>query len=112
MSGQGPQKAVIKPKDGGPALTCGFNPREVSISKSANWQKTAARGAKTAPTPEFTGTDPRQLQMELFFDAWETKSRNVTADVELLFSWTNPTPKSISDGQPTPTVVVFHWGTA
>jgi nucleoid-associated protein YgaU len=112
MSNQGPQKAMIKPKDGGAPLACRFNPREVSISKSATWQKTAARAAKTAPTPEFTGTQPRQLQMELFFDAWEAPSHDLTKDLDLLFGWTNPTEKSISNNQPNPPVVVFHWGTA
>jgi hypothetical protein len=105
-------KAVLKRKDGAAQLACRFNPRELSISKSATWQKTPVRGARTAPTPEFTGTLPRTLQIELFFDAWDDPARGVAGDLDVLFDWTNPTEKSRADGRPNPPVVVFHWGKA
>jgi hypothetical protein len=103
-------KAFIQPKEGGERLTCSFNPSEYTISKSGNWQKTPARGARSAPTPEFVGANPRTLQMELFFDGWEDGSTNVQANVDTLLDWTNPTKKSIADNKPNPPILVFHWG--
>jgi len=109
MSG-GPKKAFIALKDGGQKLECLFNPREYTITKSATWHKTPAKGAKSAPKPEFVGSNPRSMSMELFFDAWE-KSGDVSKDVDTLLEWTSPTAKSLADNKPNPPIVVFHWGT-
>jgi hypothetical protein len=103
------QKAFIALKDGPDRLTCAFNPREYTISKSSTWHKTPAKGAKSAPKPEFVGANPRAMQMELFFDGWEA-AVDVSKSVELLLEWTNPTKKSIADNKPNPPIVVFHWG--
>ena len=65
------KKAFIALKDGSEQVSCAFNPRELSISKSATWQKTPARAARSAPKPEFVGADPSKMQVELFFDGWE-----------------------------------------
>jgi hypothetical protein len=104
------QKAFIAEKDGPGRLTCRFNPREYTVSKSATWHKTPAKGAKSAPKQEFLGANPRSMQMELFFDAWESPSQDVAKDVNMLLEWTSPTEKSISAGKPNPPIVVFHWG--
>jgi Contractile injection system tube protein len=108
MSGA-PEKAFIALKDGGERLTCTFNPREYTISKSSTWHKTPAKGAKSAPKPEFVGANPRTMQVELFFDAWESPG-DVSKQVNTLLEWTNPTKKSIADNKPNPPIVVFHWG--
>jgi hypothetical protein len=102
-------KAVIALKDESQKLTCSFNPKEYTISKSATWHKTPARGAESAPTPEFLGSNPAKMQMELFFDAWETGG-DVSKSVQTLFDWTIPTKKSHADNQPNPPIVVFQWG--
>jgi hypothetical protein len=102
-------KAFIELKDGSKRLTCTFNPREYTISKSATWHKTPAKGAKSAPKPEFVGANPRAMQMELFFDVWESNG-DVSRDVDTLMDWTTPTQKSLSDNKPNPPLVVFHWG--
>ena len=52
-----------------------FNPKELSISKSAKWERSNARDAKTAGPPEFNGADPCKLTLELFFDATDTHGR-------------------------------------
>jgi Contractile injection system tube protein/LysM domain len=104
------EKAFIAPKEGGPALTCAFNPKEYTISKSSTWHRTPARGAHSAPHPEFVGANPRSMQMELFFDAWESGG-DVSTDVDTLLEWTGPTERSIADQKPNPPIVVFHWGT-
>jgi nucleoid-associated protein YgaU len=110
MSERALVKAFIKPKDGGDTLTCRFNPSEYTISKSGNWQKTPTKAARSAPTPEFTGANPRNMQMELFFDGWEGDSGDVSRDVDTLLEWTNPTQKSLGDNKPNPPILVFHWG--
>jgi nucleoid-associated protein YgaU len=111
VAGQSLQKAFIVEKEGGAQLSCRFNPREYTITKSSKWTKTPAKGAKSAPKQEFLGAQPRSMQMELFFDAWESKSASVAKDVDTLLGWTNPTQKSISANKPNPPIVVFHWGT-
>jgi hypothetical protein len=108
---QGLAKAVIVVKDFGVQIECRFNPREYVVAKSATWQRTPARGAASAPLPEFVGTNPRTLQMELLFDDWESGSGDVSKDVELLLALTNPTRDSINANTPTPPIVFFQWGT-
>ena len=109
MSG-GLHKAFIALKDGSAQLTCMFNPREYTISKSSTWHKTPAKGAKSAPKPEFVGANPRSMQMELFFDAWESPG-DVSKAIDTLMDWTTPTASSLSKNAPNPPIVVFHWGT-
>jgi hypothetical protein len=104
------QKAFIAEKDGPGRLECRFNPREYSVSKSATWHKTPAKGAKSAPKQEFLGANPRTMQMELFFDAWESSTHDVAKDVDTLLEWTTPTQKSIAANKPNPPIVIFHWG--
>jgi Contractile injection system tube protein len=103
------EKAFIALKEGGQRLTCAFNPREYTISKSATWHKTPAKGAKSAPKPEFVGANPSSMSMELFFDAFES-SGDVSKDINTLLEWTGPTQKSLADNKPNPPIVVFHWG--
>ncbi len=104
-------KAQIVARELDDSVECGFNPREYLLVKSATWTRTPVRGAETASLPEFVGTNPRTLQMELLFDEWETESGAVSEKVEKLLSWTNPTPRSISANKPTPPIVFFQWGT-
>src|SRR3712207_2584921 len=46
-----------------------YNPTEYSISKSNSWRTSANKG-KNVPKYEFQGGEPRQLQMELFFNSY------------------------------------------
>src|SRR4051812_43679836 len=68
------------PKKGGGAergddhgeISFQFNPKEMSIAKSAKWEGgTAAKAAKASPA-QFTGSEPCKLTLELFFDATKT----------------------------------------
>jgi hypothetical protein len=110
MSQQSLAKAVLEARELNAQLTCQFNPREYVVGKSATWMRTPVRGAESAPMPEFVGTNPRTLQMELFFDQWESGSGDVSTDVETLLAWTNPTQDSINANKPNPPIVVFQWG--
>jgi contractile injection system tube protein len=111
VSATGLAKAVIAARDGDARVECRFNPREYVVAKSATWTRTLARGAQSASMPEFVGTNPRTLQMELFFDDWQSGTGDIAKDVETLLGWTNPTQESIGANRPTPPIVFFQWGT-
>jgi nucleoid-associated protein YgaU len=87
-----------------------FNPKELSISKSASWARSNARDAKAAGTPQFNGADPCKMTFELFFDATETMDGSVVARVEQLFACCVPTDDSLGKKKSLPPLVVLHWG--
>ena len=87
-----------------------FNPKEVSIQKSAKWERKQSKGAKKAGPVEFTGADPCKLTMEMFFDATGQPQGSVVAAVESLFACCVPTQESADKDKPSPPLVVLHWG--
>ncbi|WP_426561258.1 LysM peptidoglycan-binding domain-containing protein [Angustibacter sp. McL0619] len=87
-----------------------FNPKELSIQKSAKWERKTAKGAKKAGPPEFNGSEPCKLTMELFFDASGKQDTSVVEAVERLFECCLPTDESRDNNKPTPPLVVLHWG--
>lgn len=87
-----------------------FNPKEVTIQKAAKWERKTAKGAKKAGPPEFSGSEPCKLTVEMFFDATGTHDGSVVAAVEKLFSCCVPTEESAGQKKPTPPLVVLHWG--
>ena len=87
-----------------------FNPKEFSINKSAKWKAKEAKAAK-APPPEFTGSDPRSLSLEVFLDATDSETGNVMDDVDKLFSCCLPTARAMGRNRPQPPFVLFAWGT-
>jgi hypothetical protein len=86
-----------------------FNPTSYSVSKAAKWNRPTTKGHKKASPPEFTGTDPASVQMELLFDRWERRG-DVSKDVEKLLQWLQPTPKSHAANKPQPALLGFDWG--
>lgn len=91
-------------------ITFQFNPKEVTIQKSAKWERKPATGAKKAGPPQFTGSEPCKLTLEMFFDATGTHDASVVATVEKLFTCCVPTEKSAGNDKPTPPLVALHWG--
>jgi nucleoid-associated protein YgaU len=87
-----------------------FNPKELSISKTANWKRDPASRSKTAGPPEFTGADPCKLTLELFFDATDTMDGKVVSLVDQLFHCCVPTADSLAKKPPSPPLVVLQWG--
>jgi hypothetical protein len=87
-----------------------FNPKEVTIQKTAKWERKTAKGAKKAGPPEFSGSEPCKLTLEMFFDASGKHDGSVVAAVEKLFSCCVPTEESMGKNKPTPPLVVLHWG--
>ncbi|TFV61594.1 peptidase M23 [Mycobacterium sp. PS03-16] len=92
------------------SVTFQFNPKEVSISKSAKWERKPVKGAKQAGPPEFSGADPCKLTLEMFFDATLKHTDSVVDAVEKLFSCCVPVEKSRTAKKPMPPLVVFKWG--
>ncbi|MEV0644596.1 LysM peptidoglycan-binding domain-containing protein [Phytomonospora sp. NPDC050363] len=87
-----------------------FNPKELSLSKNAKWKRDAQRNAKKSGPPEFTGSDPAKLTLEMFFDATEKMDSKVVQAVEKLFNCCVPTDASRLAKKGSPPWVIFHWG--
>ena len=87
-----------------------FNPKELSIQKSARWERKPARNAKKASPPEFSGADPCKLTLEMFFDASDTEHGSVVNAVEELFHCCVPTDDTQQNRKATPPLVQLKWG--
>lgn len=87
-----------------------FNPKELSLSKNAKWQREAQRNAKKSGAPEFKGADPCKLAVEVFLDATDTMGDKVVKTVEQLFSCCVATEESRKDTKGSPPWVIFKWG--
>jgi hypothetical protein len=84
-----------------------FNPKEMSIQKAAKWDRKQASKSKKAGPPEFTGSDPCKLSMELFFDATDTLDSSVVTNVERVLACCVPASEESGAWPP---LVVLHWG--
>ncbi len=110
------QLTIYDPSSGGSAgakrgaLPFQFNPKEVTITKSAKWERKPAKGAKKAGPPEFNGSEPAKMTLEMFFDATAAQDGSVVKAVETLMSCCVPTAESIAQKKPSPPLVVLHWG--
>lgn len=93
------------------SITFQFNPKELSIQKSARWERKPSAGAQKAGPPQFTGADPCKMTLEMFLDATSTHDASVVATVETLLACCAPTEKSSGKEQPSPPLVALHWGT-
>lgn len=87
-----------------------FNPKELSLSKSAKWERKPARGSKTAGPPEFRGAEPSKISLELFFDETGKLDGSVVKNVEKLLGCCVPTEETRGQKRGLPPLVVFQWG--
>jgi nucleoid-associated protein YgaU len=87
-----------------------FNPKEFTISKSAQWQRRNQKGTGSAAMPEFTGSQPATLTLEIFLDNSEAKAPDVASKVQTLLDSVAPLQKTVTTETPTPPWVVFGWG--
>jgi hypothetical protein len=85
-----------------------FNPKELRIGKTAKWKREAQRNSKSSSVPEFTGSEPVKLTLDMFLDATEKMDGSVVAAVEKLFELVIPTKESLSAGKACPPVVIFR----
>ncbi len=86
-----------------------FNPKEYTIEKSAEWARSATSSAESTSPPEFKGSNPRHLSLELFLDRTATRG-DVSKEVEALFACLSPYPPTITAKNPSPPFVRFSWG--
>ncbi len=84
-----------------------FNPKELTVTKTARWQRKAAKSAKKAGIPEFQGAEPAKLALEMFLDASRTLDGSVVKAVEELFNCCVPTQQG---PKASPPWVRFQWG--
>lgn len=95
-------------------LTCEFNPSTVKLAKSTSWQTPRAKNAKDHPKPQFVGTGPQTLTINLLFNAFDrTGAPAATAvpeAVKTLFEWTCPVKNPQDPLHPQPPVISFEWG--
>lgn len=82
-----------------------FNPKEFTVERAAEWR---VKPSKKASMPEFTGTKPGAVALEMFLDA--SDGGDVTSIVKKLFSCVAPDPKTTRD-KPSPPFLTFGWGT-
>jgi nucleoid-associated protein YgaU len=105
-SGPGGEAAI----NGRSRITCKFNPKEYTVQKSAAWRRDNTKGAKQTSMPEFTGSEPRSLSLEIFLDETD-KAGDVSKDVDTLFACLVPLQTTLSAQKPSPPFVQFGWGT-
>jgi phage tail protein X len=87
-----------------------FNPKELSLAKSAKWTRPSGRGNKKSGPPQYNGPQPSKLTLEMFFDASDTQDNSVVTRVEQLFSCCVPTDSSFQQNKGSPPWVLFRWG--
>lgn len=87
-----------------------FNPKEYTISKSADWDHSVSAGGWPTAIPQWKGAKQRSLSMEIFFDTTYQGWVSVKPNVDLLFACMQPTLPSLVLGIPSPPFVMFGWG--
>ncbi|MER6736032.1 LysM peptidoglycan-binding domain-containing protein [Streptomyces puniciscabiei] len=106
--------AAVGAKPGGTIarLNLQFNPSTLQLSKTTEWRRTPSRMAGQSALPEFVGSGPRQLSLEVFLDATSTHDNSVEQAVETLMKACVPSPASLARKKPASPWVRFEWGTA
>lgn len=89
-----------------------FNPSTLSLNKSTEWRRTPSRMAGESALPEFVGSGPRTLSLDVFLDATAKHDDSVEQAVEKLMKACVPTPASLGRKKPASPWVRFEWGTA
>ena len=88
-----------------------FNPAQLSLTRRAQWKTTPAQIERDGSLPEFMGSQPREMGVEIFLDSSDDPTSNsVLKKVESLLACCDVTTKSIAAKQPSPPWVVFQWG--
>jgi nucleoid-associated protein YgaU len=87
-----------------------FNPKELSIGKTASWTRQTAKANQKAGPPQYNGPMPSKLSLEMFFDTLGKQDNAVVQRVDRLFACCNPTPASLKQNKGSPPWVLFRWG--
>ena len=99
-----------KPGSSLKVVTFDFNPKDYSTALPAGWNFKPTK--KPGGHPEFTGTQLRTMDVEMFLDTTDEDTGDVSATIETLLTTVRPTAKSTSANAPFPPIVVFSWGTS
>jgi len=94
-----------------------FNPTEYTISKTNAWNTTANKG-KNVPKYEFTGGQPRELKLDLFFDSYlegpDSQYRDLSLTLNRLFNFMlidkGAQSKGANSGMSDPPKCRLEWG--
>lgn len=88
-----------------------FNPDQVQLSRSANWDAQPGVAHERGAIPQFVGSAPATMQVELFLDAsMDPRSPKVRSQVEQLLRCCEVDPSSIASDKPETPWVRFSWG--
>jgi nucleoid-associated protein YgaU len=103
-------KAKLEEAEGATSLEFKFNPSEYAVKKGAHWEAPKrSMKSKAGSRPDYIGSDPATVSLQIFFDDWEAAFGDVSRDVDQLFDWC--TPSKISMGsKPQPPLLRFIWG--
>ncbi|MDP2710302.1 MAG: LysM peptidoglycan-binding domain-containing protein [Solirubrobacteraceae bacterium] len=104
------QKAALTIEDG-ETLSCLFNPKDYSVTKANSWEAKAAPG-KSAAKPTFGGGQPRELTLQLLFDATLLTPQMSVKDVGAkLFGAMNASKnEGGTKNKSRPPTLTFTWG--
>src|SRR6478735_1028427 len=89
-----------------------FNPATLVLRKTTEWRRTPSRMAGESALPEFVGSGPRSLSLDVFLDSTATHDNSVEKAVEQLMTACVPTPSSLGRKTPASPWVRFDWGTS
>lgn len=87
-----------------------FNPKEWSITRSAEWKVEQSRGGASAP--EYKGPNPSSVTVEMFLDSSHEEKGDISKTVDKLLRCVAPEAKSKSKRTPSAPHVFFQWGDA
>jgi hypothetical protein len=87
-----------------------FNPKELTLAKTASWARQNAKGNKKSSPPQYNGPQPSKLTLEMFFDASDKQDTSVVKNVEKLFACCVPTQTSHQQKKESPPWMIFRWG--
>ncbi len=100
-----PEKATIRNLEDNKEFEVMFNPAEYSLSKSNSWTQVSIRESNV-PRTYFSGGDPTELTVELFFDTYE-KGEDVRDYTQKVINLTKVS--EFKDGFRPPRCM-FSWG--
>ena len=105
------QKAWLEIEDSPGKLDCLFNPKDFSVTKANSWEAKAAPG-KSAAKPTFGGGQPREMTLQLLFDATLLTPPVSVKDVSIrLFDAMKATKnEGGAKNKSRPPTMTFRWG--
>lgn len=91
-------------------LICRMNPKDLTISGGTDWKSPPANQSDSnVPRPQFMASKPRTLSVSLFFDQFMLPSGDVSKEIEVLFTWTEPREQLIGRRRSAP-MLRLQWG--